>query len=319
MASAKKRNKKKGGRKLEFAIYIAGVLLVCLVVLGIVKGIRALTSGRGGEEPSSAVSQVLAESQESVAAGTSGAASHSSQPTTSTEPSSTASAGAEPSWSVASQTVTSSGKSTNRLPNGDYVNYTVTGVQELNQWYLLLVNPTDTLDSNWKTDMTYLDSEYQLDSRIIGAYRDMVAAASADGVSIYPVSCYRSYSTQTRLYNNRVDRAKRENPSFTQAQAEAYAATHVARPGTSEHQTGLAIDFNSVETDFGSTKAGQWLKKHAEDYGFILRYEKDKQNLTGVTWEPWHYRFVGVKHAKRINQLGYCLEEYVTYLQNGGQ
>jgi D-alanyl-D-alanine carboxypeptidase len=116
-----------------------------------------------------------------------------------------------------------------------------------------------------------------------------------------------------------VERAKNENPSFNQAQAEAYAATHVARPGTSEHQIGLAIDFNSVETDFGATAAGRWLKENANDYGFILRYEKDKQSLTGVTWEPWHYRFVGVKHAKRMTQLGYCLEEYVDYIRGGGQ
>ncbi len=316
MAGVKgKKRRKKGGRKLEFAIYIAGVLLVFFVIWGIVQGVRALVGS--GEDVSSLPSSSVVEEQSTVSS-----KPVESQTISQEEASSHSDSSAEESSTVsqtASSEVSSVSSSSSSKPKGDYITYTKSGVAELDEWYLLLVNPQNTIDSNWVTDMTYLDSEYRLDSRIIEPYKAMVSAAWEDGVSLWPVSCYRPYSTQQRLYNNRVDRAKRENPAFTQTEAEAYAATHVARPGTSEHQTGLAIDFNSVETDFGSTKAGKWLKEHANDYGFILRYEQDKQSKTGVTWEPWHYRFVGVKHAKRMTQLGMCLEEYVDYIKAGNQ
>ncbi len=308
------RRRKKGGRKLEFTIYIAGVLLVCLVILGIVKGVRGLFGTAGEDETSSSP---VSSAQSEVVSSLSSAVSETQSQTASEESEEETSSTEESSAITSSQTVSS--QASKPTPKEDYINYTKSGVAELDEWYLLLVNPQSTIDSDWIADMTYLDSEYRLDSRIIEPYKAMVAAAKADGVSLYPISCYRSYATQQRLYNNRVDRAKRENPSFTQKEAEVYAATHVARPGTSEHQTGLAIDFNSVETDFGSTAAGKWLKENANDYGFILRYEKDKQSKTGVTWEPWHYRFVGVKHAKRMTELGYCLEEYIDHIKAGGQ
>ncbi len=303
---AQKKNtkrRKKGGRKLEFAIYIAGVLLVCLVVLGIIKGVRSLFPSPNDVSSANSVESTLS-SPNQTPSQSNNSSTEPSQPNTLPESS----------GSGVSSLVTSA-----TTPKEDYITYTKTGVEELSEWYLFLVNPQNTIGSDWVTNMTYIDSEYQLDSRIIEPYKAMVAAAAADGVSLYPISCYRPYSTQQRLYNNRVDRAKRENPSFTQKEAEVYAATHVARPGTSEHQTGLAIDFNSVETDFGATKAGKWLKEHANDYGFILRYEQDKQAKTGVTWEPWHYRFVGVKHAKRMTQLDMCLEEYIDYIKAGNQ
>ena len=160
---------------------------------------------------------------------------------------------------------------------------------ELNDWNLFLVNPDHTIGEDWKPDdLKSLGNDQSLDSRAYSAYNAMVSAAKKDGVSLWAVSGYRSYSKQNRLYNNRVDRSKRENPSLSQAEAEADAAQYVARPGTSEHQLGLAVDFNSVETSFADTKAGKWLKEHAAEYGFILRYEKEKQSITKVTYEPWH-------------------------------
>ena len=325
MATKKKsKRRKKGGRKLEFAIYITGVLAACLIALGVVKAAQAIFGDAESMEnhaSSSSVSDNTSDSAQPTGNNTtSGVSTHEgSSPEESTQESSSQTNSQPTSSESSAPSGDSSTPATDSTPKGDYINYTKTGVAELSEWYLLLVNPTNTIGSDWKADMTYLDSEYQLDSRIIDAYNDMVAAARKDGVSIYAISCYRSYSRQQTLYSNRVDRAKRENPSFTQQEAEDYAAARVARPGTSEHQTGLAIDFNSVETSFGSTSAGKWLKANAENYGFILRYEEDKQDKTGVTWEPWHYRFVGVKHAKRMNQLGYCLEEYVDYIKNGGQ
>ncbi|MBR4868458.1 MAG: M15 family metallopeptidase [Clostridia bacterium] len=300
MASSKNQRKNKGGRKLEFFIYIVAVLLVCLLVLGVVKGVRKLI---GWSFNSETQTDTIVSNIETVPA----------RPTPSIVD------------SLPTVTPTDSVESKENLaaqqkpvtPENDYITYTKSGKDELDEWYLRLINGNNRLDPNWRTEMTDIGGQ-QIDSRIVEAYRDMCNAASADGANLWALSGYRSYSTQQELYTNRVARAKNENPSFNQAQAEDYAATHVARPGTSEHQSGLAIDFNSVETDFANTVEGKWLKKNAENYGFILRYEKDKQSKTNVTWEPWHYRFVGVKHAKRMNQLGYCMEEYVDHLKNGG-
>ena len=189
----------------------------------------------------------------------------------------------------------------------------------LSDWNLKLVNNYYVLGQSFAPDVTEIGGGEYFESRAAEHLLAMIAAAEEAGHTVSIRAAYRPYSTQQRLYNNRVDRAKRENPSFSQKEAEVYAAARVARPGTSEHQTGLAIDFNSVETDYGSTKAGKWLKQHANEYGFILRYEQNKQSKTGVTWEPWHYRFVGVKHAKRMTELGYCLEEYVDYIKAGNQ
>jgi len=89
----------------------------------------------------------------------------------------------------------------------------------------------------------------------------------------------------------------------------------INEPKTSEHNLGLAVDFNYVNEEFDETKAFEWLQENAEDYGFILRYRQDKEDITKVDYEPWHWRYVGVENAKEINRLDMCLEEYVEYLQ----
>jgi D-alanyl-D-alanine carboxypeptidase len=102
---------------------------------------------------------------------------------------------------------------------------------------------------------------------------------------------------------------------LSEEKATEKAATMVARPGTSEHNLGLAVDINSVETSFENSKAFKWLQENAEDFGFVLRYPKDKKAITKIIYEPWHYRYVGVEHAKEMNRLGMCLEEYIEYLK----
>ncbi len=134
-------------------------------------------------------------------------------------------------------------------------------------------------------------------------------AAWADGVQLYVRSPYRSYNTQKYLFNKKVQRVI--NAGTPADQAEAVAAQAVARPGTSEHQTGLAIDFNIADSEFEQMPAYGWMKEHAADYGFIMRYPKDKIDITGVMYESWHWRFVGINVAKEINTLGVTLEEYL--------
>lgn len=185
---------------------------------------------------------------------------------------------------------------------------------------LMLVNKDHPLPEDFQPDLSDLKKDFtpktgmKFDARAIAALQDMCIAAKADGVSLSAISAYRSYDKQTSLYNNKVDAYLKQG--YEQEEAMTVAATVVARPGTSEHHTGLAVDFNSVEQSFENTKASKWLIRNAENFGFILRYPKNKQSITAVIYEPWHYRFVGVKHAKAMNQKGMCLEEYLEDLQS---
>ncbi|MEE0897118.1 MAG: M15 family metallopeptidase [Acutalibacteraceae bacterium] len=186
---------------------------------------------------------------------------------------------------------------------------------------LLLVNGNNPLpeDYDYEGNLTIIDQKYlcgyrnQMDKDAYIFAKAMLDAAWKDNVELYILSPYRSFSTQSALFENEVK--THLNGSTTREQAEIKASAEVARPGTSEHHTGLAVDFNSVETHFEDTEAFLWLKEHGEEYGFIMRYAEDKQDLTGVIYEPWHWRFVGIKHAKEINRLGMCLEEYIEYLK----
>lgn len=187
---------------------------------------------------------------------------------------------------------------------------------------LLLVNGNNPLpeDYDYEGNLTIIDQKYlcgyrnQMDKDAYIFAKAMLDAAWKDNVELYILSPYRSYSSQSVLFENEVKRYL--NGSTTREQAEIKASTVVARPGTSEHHTGLAVDLNSVETNFEDTEAFSWLKEHGEEYGFIMRYAESKQDLTGVIYEPWHWRFVGIKHAKEMNRLGMCLEEYIEYLKS---
>ncbi|MGG2083433.1 M15 family metallopeptidase [Lysinibacillus pakistanensis] len=135
----------------------------------------------------------------------------------------------------------------------------------------------------------------------------MLAAAKKQGFDFVAFSGYRSFDYQTTLYNNYVNRDG-------QAAADRYSA----RPGYSEHQTGLAFDIGErgkenlwLTEEFGETPAGQWLLTNAQDYGFILRFPKNKEDITGYMYESWHYRYVGVDIAKEIKKKDITLEEYL--------
>lgn len=133
------------------------------------------------------------------------------------------------------------------------------------------------------------------------AFSEMQEAAKQEGININIVSGYRSYSKQTSLYNN-----------YVAKDGKAAADTYSARPGHSEHQTGLAADLNMVDTSFENTAAGKWLANNCYKYGFILRYPKGKESITGYIYEPWHFRFIG-DEAKNLYNNGnwITLEEYL--------
>ena len=182
-------------------------------------------------------------------------------------------------------------------------------------WQLTLVNPWNTLSFNYSVSVANIDSRFgadkQFDARAVGDLNAMCEAALNDGVYLTVISAYRTYSYQDMLFQNEVAEYKAYHPGCSEEEAEKGAATEVARPGTSEHNLGLAVDFNSVEQSFESTEAFRWLKKNCTKYGFILRYSEAKLDVTGVIYEPWHYRYVGKDNAKKIAASGLTLEEYL--------
>ena len=185
---------------------------------------------------------------------------------------------------------------------------------KLGDWNMILVNAINPLAEDYALNLTSYNEYYQVDARILEPLNAMMKAAANDGVSIYPCSAYRTRERSAYLYEQQVQ--KFLNQGYSDEDAKVLASHWVAPPGTSEHHTGLALDFVSNEStelnkSFADTKAAKWLLENAESYGFILRYPEGKEDITGIVFEPWHYRFVGVETAAYIMQKGLTFEEYL--------
>ena len=187
---------------------------------------------------------------------------------------------------------------------------------DLTSWELILVNADNRLESDWTppTVITVSDSQCPIDSRIEEPLMNMAQACKDAGLSIYLSSGYRSYSEQaanfTRVCNN--------NGVSDGKDANGYYITMPA--GGSEHQTGLAVDitdryYEIKDSSIENTETFKWLKENCTDYGFILRFPSDKRELTGVMYEPFHFRYVGVEAAKYITENNLCLEEFIALYQ----
>lgn len=193
--------------------------------------------------------------------------------------------------------------------------------------YLTLVNTTNLLDESY-TPSDLVDCKYTAQgkstqqlrlyaNKALEALMMEMQAAGFYNMAVY--SGFRSYSYQNILFTQYTSNEMAANPSLTQAEAEAIVLTYSTRPGTSEHQTGLAVDmdtFGTFTTDFQYEPEYEWLSENAWKFGFILRFPEDKTNITTIQFEPWHYRYVGRYHAKKIHDSGMCLEEYVESLKN---
>lgn len=190
---------------------------------------------------------------------------------------------------------------------------------DLNDWSMVLVNADHLLDESFAPpELAYVsDSQCPVDSRIAQALTAFTDACRAEGIPVYLSSGYRPYSEQMYLFNRKL----------SQGYTEESARTIVAYPGSSEHQTGLCCDITDYYRESKSwealepTPTFQWLSAHCAEYGFVLRYPKDKSGLaydgtavdtvTGIIYEPWHFRYVGVEAATYIMENGLCLEEFV--------
>ena len=206
-------------------------------------------------------------------------------------------------------------KDTN-IKNNENINIENSNKEEDNQnienddWKIILVNSENPLPEDYQIELANIDKTRKFDKRAIGELNNMILAMRNSGISnIWVQSAYRTIEYQQQLYNNSIKKYLKQGKN--QEEAKVLTESQLAKPGQSEHNLGLAVDFNYVDESFEKTRAFAWLKESAQNYGFILRYPKEKENITKILYEPWHWRYIGQEHAKRIKELGICLEEYI--------
>ena len=192
----------------------------------------------------------------------------------------------------------------------------------LNDPLMILVNHTNKMPDNYTFDTKECGSSTAVNKTLqtvaCDAFLEMQKAAAADGVTVWMQSGYRSVKYQTNLYEKKTQYYR--DQGYDEATAKEKAAAIVNPPGYSEHNCGLAADLNSPEhtgldEGFENTAAFRWLCEHAGEYGFILRYPKGAEDKTEITYEPWHWRYVGTENAARINASGLCFEDYIAAVQ----
>ena len=187
-------------------------------------------------------------------------------------------------------------------------------------WRLVLINKQHSIPEDYTFTLGTIKGSMQCDERIIDDLLDMLQAAEEDGVDLMICSPYRDLEYQKMLFNRKIERYMNKGMSYMEAYQLSSQAVTV--PGASEHQIGLALDivcstYMSLDEGFGDTEAGKWLAENSCRFGFILRYPKGKEYITGIEYEPWHFRYVGVKAAEVITKQCITLEEFwEEYLDN---
>ena len=176
------------------------------------------------------------------------------------------------------------------------------------EWNLIVVNRWNELPEDYEVELTELSNGQMVDSRVYPYLQEMFDAARTEDV--YPVvrEGYRTAEEQQEILDDKIQTYI--NQGYSQSRAEKTAKEWVALPGTSEHQLGIAVDINADKSKCSNEDVYGWLAENAYKYGFVLRYPPGKQKITGTSYEPWHYRYVGEKAAKEIYERGICLEEY---------
>ncbi len=188
---------------------------------------------------------------------------------------------------------------------------TVIPITDAEKWNLAIINTKYPLPDSYAPTLSNAinGSNIQLDSRISEHYAEMYAAAKLSGCVLTPYSGYHTYALQETTYNRKVNFYI--NKGMSAEEANQKASAQVLPAGCSEHNAGLAMDIVSASSDFINTKEYKWLCENAHNYGFILRYPEDKTAITGMNFEPWHWRYVGTQAAKEMKEKNQCLEEYL--------
>ena len=176
-------------------------------------------------------------------------------------------------------------------------------------WRLILVNNTHALPEDYEISLTELSNGKKIDSRIYSDLQEMFDDARSEGIYPVVVEGYRTHGEQEQMMSEKIDSYKAEG--YSKKEAEKLAEEWVAVPGTSEHELGLAVDINPDYNYSGDDELYRWLADNAYKYGFILRYPDGEESITGIAYEPWHYRYVGKENAFDIKNSGLTLEEYL--------
>lgn len=181
-------------------------------------------------------------------------------------------------------------------------------------WALVLVNSQYPLDTKYEPELGEIATGYSVDSRIVEDTTKMLSDAAEAGLEMHIISAYRSYEDQKTVFSETMQDWVNQGSTYFDSYNETKKS--VAVPGYSEHATGLALDivseeYQGLDDKQADTKESKWLAANAYKYGFILRYPSDKANITGIVYEPWHYRYVGKDVAKEITDKGITLEEYL--------
>lgn len=181
-------------------------------------------------------------------------------------------------------------------------------IQVPEEWNLIVVNRWNELPEDYDVELTELSNGQMVDSRIYPYLQEMFDAGRTEDV--YPVvrEGYRTAEEQQEILDDKIQ--SYINQGYSQVKAERTAKEWVALPGTSEHQLGIAVDINADKSKCSNEDVYEWLAENAYKYGFVLRYPPGKQKITGTSYEPWHYRYVGEEAAKEIYEREICLEEY---------
>ncbi len=186
-----------------------------------------------------------------------------------------------------------------------------------NLWAYYLINEENPLRADFTVGLEKVQGDFMLDERCVGYAKQMIEDAAAEGIELTVVSAYRSVQKQQENLDNYI--ARLMNEGYTSKEARARAEKEIARPYISEHNAGLALDIltpdwwethDDITADFENTPQFRWLSENAHKYGFIMRYPKEYEDVTGYVYEPWHYRFIGVYYAGRIRESGLPLEYF---------
>lgn len=186
-------------------------------------------------------------------------------------------------------------------------------------WKIMLINKQHPIPEDYEFTLATIKGSMKCDERIIPELQQMMQEAKTDGVTLVIRSPYRDYERQIYLFNRKIKGYMKKKMSYL----ESYRTTAqaVTIPGASEHQAGLALDitsdsYSTLTQGFADTQAGQWLAEHSYEYGFILRYPEGKEDITGISFEPWHFRYVGKTAAKYMYDHDLTLEEFTVLLNN---
>lgn len=194
-----------------------------------------------------------------------------------------------------------------------YVDSSLDGI-DTDAWYMILVNKTHPVPDDYEVKLTTLKGDMKCDERVLEPLKEMLNGAKNDGIDLMVVSPYRDYQLQERLFLRKINAYMDLGMSYLESYK--LAAQKVIMPGASEHQLGIAFDivvnYHAVlDYEYGDTPAGKWLVENCADYGFILRYPRGKEEITGIEYEPWHFRYVGKEAATYIMENGLTLEEFL--------